>query len=133
MLVVSSKEFSANPLLYMDKAIEGTDVLIRRGTKYRIKLMPLAAVKRTSYDKIESEAKQKMSPTEFRQWLRHYRAIPEEYRCNPFDIIEDGDYFYADTRNVEEIKKQDKVAEKEMQRGDYVEVTPENQKKLLGL
>ena len=40
------------------------------------------------------------------KWLKEFLAIPNEYRCNPFDHSPDGDLFFADSRNLESIKKQ---------------------------
>lgn len=31
--------------------------------------------------------------------------IPKEYRCDPYDISPSGDIFWADKRNVDEIKR----------------------------
>lgn len=33
------------------------------------------------------------------------KAIPEEYRCDPFDVSPSGDPFFADKRNLEKIDK----------------------------
>lgn len=38
-------------------------------------------------------------------WVRDFLAIPEEHRCNPFDISPSGDLYWADKRNVEQLKK----------------------------
>lgn len=37
-------------------------------------------------------------------WLKKFLAIPNEYRCNPFEHHPTGDLFYADIRNVESIQ-----------------------------
>jgi len=37
-------------------------------------------------------------------WIREFFDIPEEYRCNPFDISPSGDLFWADKRNIEVVK-----------------------------
>jgi hypothetical protein len=37
-------------------------------------------------------------------WIKDFLAIPEKYRCNPFDISPSGDLYWADKRNVEAIK-----------------------------
>lgn len=36
-----------------------------------------------------------------KNWIKGFIAIPDEYRCNPFDISPSGDLFWADSRNVE--------------------------------
>lgn len=33
------------------------------------------------------------------------KVIPEEYRCDPFDVSPSGDPFFADKRNLEKIDK----------------------------
>lgn len=38
-------------------------------------------------------------------WMRDFLAIPNEHRCNPFDISPSGDLFWADSRNVEKVKE----------------------------
>ena len=39
------------------------------------------------------------------KWIRDFFAIPDEHRCNPFDISPSGDLFWADKRNVEHVKE----------------------------
>ena len=36
-------------------------------------------------------------------WIRNFFAIPEKYRCNPFDVSPSGDLYWADKRNVEAV------------------------------
>ena len=38
------------------------------------------------------------------KWIKEFLAIPEKYRCNPFDVSPSGDLYWADKRNVDEIK-----------------------------
>ena len=33
------------------------------------------------------------------------KAIPEEYRCDPFDVSPSGDPFFADKRNLDKIDR----------------------------
>ncbi len=35
---------------------------------------------------------------------KEIEAIPEEYRCDPYEISPSGDPFFADKRNVEELR-----------------------------
>ena len=42
----------------------------------------------------------------------------KEYLCNPFDVSPSGDMFWADSRNVEELKKTIEQAEKERKEGN---------------
>ena len=44
------------------------------------------------------------------EWIDEFMAIPEIYRCNPFDISPSGDLFYADKRNVEHLDEAIKQA-----------------------
>lgn len=36
--------------------------------------------------------------------IKGFLAIPAKYRCNPFKISPSGDLFWADQRNVEQLK-----------------------------
>jgi len=49
--------------------------------------------------------------------LSLFFEIPKKYRIDPFEIIEDGDVFYADKRNVEQLEKDIEQAEKDRQEG----------------
>jgi hypothetical protein len=40
-----------------------------------------------------------------KDWVDEFMAIPEEYRVNPFDMHPDGDLFFADKRNIEELER----------------------------
>ncbi|MDR0972958.1 MAG: hypothetical protein LBM61_03110 [Prevotellaceae bacterium] len=122
MLTVSRKEFAANPFFYIDKEDTGSGVTIRRGARQKVVLTP-ATRSRNQYDEVELRAKREMSPYQFKTWLRYYRAIPPEYRCNPFDIIEDGDYFYADKRNIEEMEKYNRAYEEDKRAGNLISVS----------
>jgi hypothetical protein len=46
-----------------------------------------------------------------------YCHIPPEYFCNPYDISPSGDMFWADRRNVEELKKAIEAAEEDRKEG----------------
>lgn len=37
-------------------------------------------------------------------WLKDFFNIPEQYRCNPFEISPSGDLYWADKRNVKAAK-----------------------------
>jgi len=54
--------------------------------------------------------------------LSLFFKIPKKYRIDPFEIIEDGDVFYADKRNVEQLKKDIEQAEKDIQEGRFTVV-----------
>ena len=38
------------------------------------------------------------------EWVKEFRAIPEAFRINPFEISDSGDLYWADKRNVEAVK-----------------------------
>jgi len=49
--------------------------------------------------------------------LALFFEIPKKYRIDPFEIIEDGDVFYADQRNVEQLEKDIEEAKKDREEG----------------
>jgi len=49
--------------------------------------------------------------------LSLFFKIPKKHRIDPFEIIEDGDVFYADKRNVEQLEKDIEQAEKDIREG----------------
>jgi len=49
--------------------------------------------------------------------LSLFFEIPKRYRIDPFEIIEDGDVFYADRRNVEQLEKDIEQAKKDREEG----------------
>ena len=59
-------------------------------------------------------------------WIDEFMSIPEEYRCNPFNVSPSGDLFYADKRNVEHLEK----AIKQAKEGKMKKLTPELRKEL---
>lgn len=87
--IITSREFRQNQKKYFDLA-EKQRVIIKRGKK-QITLMV-----RDDEDDVEEHSE---------EWVKEFFAIPEEYRCNPYDYCSDGDLFYADKRNVEKIKE----------------------------
>jgi hypothetical protein len=50
-------------------------------------------------------------------WFNDFFSIPEQFRCNPFDYSPTGDMFYADKRNVENLKKSLAVANQQIKKG----------------
>jgi uncharacterized lipoprotein YmbA len=79
MLVVSSGAFREKQAQYFDLADNREQVIIRRGKTRAYRLVPVA----------EDD---------------YIAQIPEEYRCNPYDISPGGDMFWADRRNVEAVR-----------------------------
>lgn len=51
-------------------------------------------------------------------------AIPDKYRCDPFEMSPSGDLFYADRRNVDKVKKAIDQAEQEIKTGKTLKMLP---------
>jgi len=54
--------------------------------------------------------------------LEWFFSIPKQFRIDPFDIIEDGDIFYADQRNINELEKDLAQHKTDMKNGDYTTI-----------
>jgi hypothetical protein len=100
MKVVSTKEFRNEVKSYFELA-EKERVSIKRGNKF-INLIVSNAPDQTYVDE---------------NWVNGFLAIPEKYRCNPFEISPSGDLYWADKRNVESLKKSVEQTEKEKEAG----------------
>ena len=53
---------------------------------------------------IES-SNQSKAKTKKRKLSKEIEAIPEEFRCDPYEISPSGDPFFADRRNVEYVQR----------------------------
>ena len=104
MVIVSTKEFRDKQKKYFDLA-EEEKVLIKRGKKY---------VNLFVTDKPDNNF---VNET----WVKEFISIPEEYRCNPFDMSPSGDLFWADRRNVEYVQKHIAISEQQFKEGKYTE------------
>jgi len=91
MKIVTSREFRDNQKKYFDLVDNKEQVIVKRSKKRAYKLVPV-----TDDDMLIE--------------------IPEEYRCDPYEISPSGDLFWADKRNVEIVKKaienKDQIADK---------------------
>ena len=87
MVVISPTELRNEQKKYLDLA-EKEIVIIKRGKKF---------IRLTACDKIYEN--------ELEEWVKDFLAIPEEYRCNPFDVSPSGDVYFADKRNIQALKK----------------------------
>jgi len=105
MVLVSTREFRAQQKKYFDLAVDET-VVVKRGNLF----FSIVATSKPDNRLINYE------------WLKEYIAIPEKYRCDPFEMSPSGDLFYADRRNVEKIKKAIDEAEKEIKEGKFTRV-----------
>jgi uncharacterized short protein YbdD (DUF466 family) len=88
MKVITTRDIRNNTKTYFEQA-EKERISVKRGEKY-INLM----VSKEPDEVYVSE-----------NWVREFFAIPQEYRCNPFNISPSGDIFWADKRNVEQLEK----------------------------
>ena len=104
MVIVSTREFRDSQKKYFDLA-EDEKVLIKRGKKY----INLCVTDEPDSNFI-NEA-----------WVKDFLAIPEEHRCNPFNISPSGDLFWADRRNVEHLEKSMEISKQQYKEGKYTE------------
>jgi uncharacterized short protein YbdD (DUF466 family) len=112
MKVITTRDIRNHTKNYFELA-EKERVSVKRGTKY-INLM----VSKNPDAVYISE-----------NWVREFFAIPEEYRCNPFDVSPSGDLFWADKRNVQQLKDTIEAAKTT----NWTRLKKEDQKKFLGL
>ncbi len=101
--IISTSEFRENQKKYLDLA-EKEKIVIKRGKN----LITL-----TVSEKINEENK---------TWYEEFFSIPEQFRCNPFDYSPSGDLFYADKRNVENLKKSIDLAKQQIKEGKVKQI-----------
>ena len=111
MRVITTRDIVRQTKTYFDMA-ETERVAVRRGKKY--------------VNMIVSDSPDKIYLDE--DWIREYLEIPEEYRCNPFDISTTGDIYFADKRNIERLRESMEQAKA----GKIRRLSREAQKELLG-
>jgi len=91
MKIVTSREFRDHQKKYFDMVDKKEQVIVKRSKNRAYKLVPV-----TDDDMLFE--------------------IPEEYRCDSYEISPSGDLFWADKRNVEIVKKaienKDQIADK---------------------
>ncbi|MDR0833891.1 MAG: hypothetical protein LBN93_06875 [Candidatus Symbiothrix sp.] len=88
MKVISTREVRNEMKTYFDLA-EKERVVVKRGKKF------VNLIVADDPDTIFVDD----------DWVKDFFEIPEEYRCNPFDVSPSGDIYWADKRNVEGTKK----------------------------
>ena len=108
MVIVSTREFRESQKKYFDLA-EDEKVLIKRGKKY-INLF----VTDKPDNNFVNEA-----------WIKEFIAIPEKYRCNPFDISPSGDLFWADKRNIDMVRE----GEQQIKEGKFTRISSDEELK----
>jgi len=107
MILVSTREFRAQQKKYFDLAVD-ENVVVKRGKLFfSIVASPKPDSRLINYE-----------------WLKEYNAIPDEYRCDPFEMSPSGDLFYADRRNVEKVKQAIEQAEQEIKEGKTLRMLP---------
>lgn len=117
MKIVTTREFRNGTKAFFELA-ENERVSVKRGRKF-VNLIVTEDPEDVFFDK---------------KWIEDFLAIPEQYRCNPFDISPSGDIFWADKRNVEHLAKAIESAEKEKKDGTMKRLeSREDIDKLLGL
>ena len=80
MKIVTSREFRDHQKKYFDMVDNKEQVIVKRSKNRAYKIVPV-----TDDDMLIE--------------------IPEEYRCDPYEISPSGDLFWADRRNLEIVKK----------------------------
>jgi len=101
MIIVSTREFKDKQNKFFNLA-KDEKVLVKKGNNY---------INLIITDKPDDNFFGK-------KWLEDFFAIPQEYRCNPFDISPSGDIFWADKRNIEHVEN----AIKEIKEGKITEI-----------
>lgn len=87
MKIITTREFRNGTKTYFDLA-EKERVAVKRGKKF------------VNFIVTEDPDTQFFSE----EWIKEFLAIPEVHRCNPFDVSPSGDLFWADKRNIEQLK-----------------------------
>lgn len=88
MKVITTREIRSEIKTYFDLA-ETERVTVKRGKKF------INLIVSDQPDKVYVD----------QDWIKELLAIPEQYRCNPFDRSPSGDMFFADKRNIEQLTK----------------------------
>lgn len=114
MVVISPTELRNEQKKYLDLA-EKERVVVKRGKKF---------IHLNVSNKVDE------AENEMQEWLEDFFAIPEEYRCNPFNVSPSGDVFFADKRNLDAIER----GLKDAREGRVIEINGiEEFRKMLGL
>ena len=106
MRIITTREIVRQTKTYFELA-ETERVAVKRGNKYIIMVVA------NTPDKVFLDE----------EWIKSYLEIPVEYRCNPFDISPSGDIFWADKRNVEQLKKSVEAYEQQIKKDEVTKVS----------
>jgi hypothetical protein len=112
MRIVTAREMAKQPKVFYDLARE-EQVVVKRKDEYVHQI-----VSKKPDAKFVSD-----------EWLDEFFKIPEEYRCNPFDISPSGDLYFADKRNVEQIE----IGKKQARNGEGREIPIDEIKRMCGV
>lgn len=110
MKVITTREIRSETKAYFDMA-ETERVSVKRGKKF-VNLIVSDDPAEVFVDK---------------NWVKDFLSIPEEYRCNPFDISPSGDLFWGDKRNVANLKE----SIKQSKEGETITVSSKEELKSL--
>jgi hypothetical protein len=105
MKLVTTREIQQKTKAVFEMA-ETERVAVKRGNKY------VTLVVTDNPDKVFVDE----------DWIREFMSIPAQYRCNPFEFSPSGDLFYADRRNVEQLKKTIEIAKKQREEGKVTRI-----------
>ena len=105
MKVITTREIARQTKAVFDLA-ETERVAVKRGNKY--------------VNLVVTDAPDKVFVDE--DWIKEFMSIPTQYRCNPFELSPSGDLFYADRRNVEQLKKSIETAQQQRKEGKVTRI-----------
>jgi len=75
----------------------------------------------TLEDKIIRLYQEKHYTEEDIEW---FFSIPKKYRVDPFEMIDDGDIYYADQRNLDKLKKDLEQGREDLKNGKTISLKP---------
>ena len=105
MKILTTREFRSETKAYFELA-EKERVSVKRGKKF-VNLIVSNKPDSVFFDE---------------NWVKDFLAIPDQYRCNPFDISPSGDVFWADKRNVDRVVKAVESSEKQPVEGKTIQI-----------
>lgn len=109
MKVITTREIVRQTKAVFDLA-ETERVAVKRGNKY------VNLVVTDDPDKVFVDE----------DWIKEFMSIPSQYRCDPFKLSPSGDLFYADKRNVEQLKKSIEIAQQQKKEGNITRIKTED-------
>ncbi|GHT82678.1 hypothetical protein FACS189467_8080 [Bacteroidia bacterium] len=115
VIEVSEQEFWTKPKTYLSSSMSAPFIL-RYENESVCFVAPLTSAQPASKksDAVDDDDPEPLSL----RWYAEFMAIPDKYRCNPFDISPSGDLFWADTRNVRKLEQDLKQADEDMKSGN---------------